>query len=120
MTATHSLAAILASVSCSAFGHLAVKIGVGRVELDGGWIRMLQQALGNGWLTAGLALHVAALALWLVALRRAELSFAAPFIALSFVVVALLSWLFLHESFGPLRIAGTALVVLGVVLVSQS
>jgi drug/metabolite transporter (DMT)-like permease len=117
MTATHSLAAILASVSCSAFGHLAVKIGVGRVELDGGWIRMLQQALGNGWLTAGLALHVAALALWLVALRRAELSFAAPFIALSFVVVALL---FLHESFGPLRIAGTALVVLGVVLVSQS
>lgn len=120
MTATHSLAAILASVLCSALGHLAVKIGVGRAVVDGGWLRVAQHALTNGWLAAGLMLHVAALALWLVALRRAELSFAAPFIALSFVVVAVLSWLVLHESFGPLRIAGTVLVVAGVVLVAQS
>ena len=38
----------------------------------------------------------------------------------SFVVIALLSYVILNEPLGGLRIAGTALVVIGVVLVAQT
>ena len=120
MSATHALYPILASVLCSALGHVAVKLGVPRLVLDGGPLRFAAQLATNGWLAAGLLLHVAALVLWVLALRKVDLSFAAPFISLSFVVIALLSYVILNEPLGGLRIAGTALVVIGVVLVAQT
>jgi drug/metabolite transporter (DMT)-like permease len=120
MPASHPLYVILASVLFSALGHMAVKLGVPRLALDGGALRIVAQVATNGWLVTGLALHVAALVLWVLALRKVDLSFAAPFISLSFVVIALLSYVVLNEPFGGLRIAGTALVVIGVVLVAQT
>ncbi len=120
MPASHPLYLILASVLCSALGHLAVKLGVPRLTLEGGPLQFVAQLATNGWLATGLALHVAALALWVLALRKVDLSFAAPFISLSFVIIALLSYVILNEPFGGLRIAGTALVVIGVLLVAQT
>jgi drug/metabolite transporter (DMT)-like permease len=61
---------------------------------------------------------VAALA-WIAALSRLSLSQAYPFMALAFVITTLLAVLFLGDKVSMLRWAGSAIVVLGLVLVAR-
>jgi uncharacterized membrane protein len=55
-----------------------------------------------------------------VALTNAHLSYVYPFLALGYVLVALFSWLFLHEPISMLRLSGMILVCAGVMLVAKS
>jgi drug/metabolite transporter (DMT)-like permease len=57
---------------------------------------------------------------WMLVLGNADLSFAQPITALSYVTVALVGWLGLHEHIPPLRIAGIALIVIGVWQMSRT
>jgi drug/metabolite transporter (DMT)-like permease len=62
---------------------------------------------------------IAALA-WILALSKSELSYIYPVAALSYVFVALLSFLIFHEDVTLLRWLGIAVICLGVFLVSRS
>jgi drug/metabolite transporter (DMT)-like permease len=53
-------------------------------------------------------------------LARADLSFAQPITALSYITVLVLSRLALHEKVSLPKILGTALILLGVFLISQT
>ena len=55
---------------------------------------------------------------WMAALSRFELSFAYPFMSLSFVLVTLLSVWLLGESFTVHKALGVSLIVAGTALVS--
>lgn len=57
---------------------------------------------------------------WLKVLAKADVSFALPITALSYVSVAAVSALILHEAITWPRMAGIALILGGVVLVSRS
>jgi len=114
------LALILVSVLCSSLAHVSLKLAAPRFVLAGAPLDVLLRLAGNGWLLAGVGLHATALVLWTLGLRRAELSYAYPFIALGFVFVALLSWAVFDESLQPMRMAGIALIVCGVLVVARS
>ncbi len=58
--------------------------------------------------------------LWLAILSWCELSFVLPLTALSYVLTAVLSIIFLGEYVSPLRWAGTILICIGVALVTKS
>jgi len=57
---------------------------------------------------------------WLKVLDAADVSYALPITALSYVSVALVSSAFLHERLTPGRLAGIALILGGVFLVSRT
>ncbi len=57
---------------------------------------------------------------WIWVLGKADLSFAQPFTALSYVVVSTGAVLFFHEHLTPLRMLGIAAILLGVILVGSS
>ena len=111
---------ILSSVLCSSLAHVSLKLAAPRFGFDGTAGEVLLRLLGNGWLVAGVGLHATALVLWTLGLKRAELSYAYPFIALGFVLVALLSWSVFHESLSPTRLVGLALIVTGVLIVART
>ena len=52
-------------------------------------------------------------------MTRMELSHAYPFVGATFVFVLIGSGLFFGEAITPLKIAGTALIVLGIIVASQ-
>jgi multidrug transporter EmrE-like cation transporter len=57
--------------------------------------------------------------LWSVGLSRTELSSAYPiFIGVEYSLVMILSWLILTEAFVPLKIAGIALVLIGIIIIT--
>jgi multidrug transporter EmrE-like cation transporter len=62
----------------------------------------------------------ASLCVWLAALSKAPVSTAYPMLSLGYVVVAVVSVAWLGESMTPVKIAGIALICLGVVLLTRS
>ncbi|WP_168204679.1 EamA family transporter [Tardiphaga sp. vice304] len=53
---------------------------------------------------------------WALAIERMPLTLAYPFMALTFVLVPLGSVLLLRESFSPMQILGSALILVGITL----
>lgn len=113
---------IISSVVLSSAAQMVLKIGAGKAGLAAGpsAAGFLLAAAINPFVIAGVAMHVAALALWLFALRERDVSYAYPFIALGFVLVLVMSALWLREPVGASRIAGVALIVGGLVLIGRS
>ena len=67
-----------------------------------------------------LALFAAQFLDWIYVLGNADLSFAQPFTALSYVVVSGCAVIFFHEHLTVPRVLGIALILAGVVLVGSS
>lgn len=115
-------AVILLSVICSSLAHVALKIGMNAVRATpaaGPWEYALRTAL-NPFVILGMGLHFVALAIWLYALSKVDVSYAYPFIALGFVLVLAYSHFFLHEDVNLWRLAGVLLICGGVALVAKS
>ena len=82
-------------------------------------IAFLAQLLANPWVLAAIAAAFLAALCWMLALNRLPLSHAYPFMGLSFVLVLLLSAALFGEPMTWPKLAGVALICLGVGLGSQ-
>jgi drug/metabolite transporter (DMT)-like permease len=82
-------------------------------------VRFLARLLLNPWVLSALAAAFLAALTWMAALTRLDLSHAYPVMSLSFVLVVLASAWLLHEPLTVLKIAGVALICLGVAVGSQ-
>jgi len=76
-------------------------------------------AVFTPWIALGIALLIAFFACYLTALSWADLTFVLPATALGYVIVALLSKFWLHESVSLERWAGIVLIALGVGFVAR-
>ena len=82
--------------------------------------RAIASLLLNPWVISAFAAAFAASLCWMAALSKLPLSKAYPYTALSFPLVALLAtWLF-NDSWDGAKIAGTALIILGIIVLSRS
>jgi multidrug transporter EmrE-like cation transporter len=57
---------------------------------------------------------------WMIVLAHADLSYAQPITALSYVTVSGASMVIFHEYLSPLRLVGLALVLIGVWIISRT
>ena len=78
------------------------------------------KAYSNGYIISAVALTIVTALVWVVALSKSELSWLYPFMALSYILVALFSWLIFNEGVTALRWAGITFICIGVALVSRS
>jgi drug/metabolite transporter (DMT)-like permease len=117
---------ILLSVTLAAFAQLALKHGMNLVNdeiapktfsLNGDSLRVV---VGQPFVLGGLFLFGLSALVWLVVLSRASLSFAYPFVALTYVLILLFDQFVLDEHVPGLRWAGVALIGVGIILVSQT
>lgn len=85
-----------------------------------GKLQFLLKLLMDPWVIFSLALAFVAALFWMLALTKFQLSFAYPFMSLSFVLIVLLSTLIFHESLQAYTIAGLSMIVIGLILLSRS
>lgn len=76
-------------------------------------------ALRNPWVFSGIAFLIVFFAAYLTALSWADLTFVLPATSFGYVIIALLSKFWLHETISPARWAGILLITLGVGFVTQ-
>lgn len=115
-------ATVFASVSLSALAQTSFKYGVSRVHLPdaAGLMTKAMAFLFSPFVLLGLALYGVGTVLWLFALRQLDLSLAYPFVAMSFVMVALSGIALLGEPVNAGRLLGLALIILGLLVMARS
>jgi multidrug transporter EmrE-like cation transporter len=114
---------IALTVLLTVYGQLIIKWQVGQAGVlpIGLWekILFLLQICLNPWVASGFFAAFLAALCWMAAITRMELSHAYPFVGSTFVFVLIGSALFFSEALTPLKMAGTALIVLGIIVASQ-
>ncbi|WP_305805613.1 EamA family transporter [Stenotrophomonas sp. YIM B06876] len=114
---------IALTILLTVYGQLMLKWQVNLnpgATIDGLNPRAVITLLLNPWVISAFAAAFGASLCWMAAIGRMPLSKAYPFTALSFPLVATLAvWLF-RESLDSHKIAGTALIILGVIVLSRS
>jgi len=114
---------ILVAVSLTVVGQMLIKLGLnslGNVDFSKGIFSSYITIFCSPHVLLGAFLYSSATLLWLYALSKVDLSFAYPFLALSYVLIILLSIWFLDEHIPFLRWVGVFLICLGVLCISQS
>ena len=82
--------------------------------------RFFSRAYSNIYVISAVVLTIITALAWIQVASKLEISYIYPFMALSYVLVAVFSiWMF-HDNVSLLRWAGIAVVCLGVFLVSRS
>ena len=121
----HPVVLVLVAVIISVFGQVSLKIAMNQVgAIDALSLARPMETLTRVFSTPlvwlGLGCYGVSALLWLVVLSRLDLSYAYLMLASMYVLIPLVSWLFLGERVPPLRWLGMIVVVLGVVIVARS
>jgi drug/metabolite transporter (DMT)-like permease len=115
---------ILATVLFTTYGQLVIKWQVSKAGAMpvavGAKFLFLLHLLLNPWVLSGLAAALIGSMAWMTAMTKFDLSFAYPFMSLSFILVMFASALFLREPLTVWKLVGMALLVLGMVVTSRS
>jgi drug/metabolite transporter (DMT)-like permease len=117
---------ILISVVLAAVAQLTLKHGMNQVTAHGGPLDLKDPVLAvrrvatNISVLGGLAIFVASAAFWLVVLSKASLSFAYPFVSLTYVLILVFDRVILDQPVSAMRWAGVAAIIGGIVLISRT
>jgi drug/metabolite transporter (DMT)-like permease len=115
---------ILISVLGGAAGQVLLKKGMntmGALSFSlSGLGSLIFRLATNPLVVGGLMIYVVGTLFWLLALSRVDLSFAYPFASMSYILMLLASWLLLNENLTVMRVSGSLVVLLGVLLISRS
>ena len=115
---------LLATVVLTVYGQLAFKWRIDESgEFPAGGRERVEFAvrfLIDPWVISVFAAALLASGTWAAALTRFELSFAYPFMALSFVLVLLFSALLFSEGVTAPKLIGVTLIVAGLAIGSQT
>jgi drug/metabolite transporter (DMT)-like permease len=115
--------AMIGACISASIGQILVRRGMLQIGELSGWsprylVAYFWHALTNPWVIAGTVGNALFYFLFLAVLSWSEVSVALPLTALEYVIAAVLGIVYLKEPVPPLRWAGIALVVAGVMVIS--
>lgn len=112
---------ILIGVILASIGQILLKIGMNSIGPITNYAPSTVIAtFSNPHILSGLAMYGLATIFWLIALSKKDLSFVYPFIALTFIIVLILSSVILNENIGIYRIIGTIIIILSLILIMKT
>ncbi len=115
---------ILLGVFLNAIAQLLLKVGMSNAGTLGFSLAELPQTVMrvfiNYHVIGGLACYVVSVCVWLVVLSKVDVSYAYPMISLGYIFAAVMAHIFFHETLSPMRIAGIAVICVGVYCISRT
>jgi multidrug transporter EmrE-like cation transporter len=124
LSLTKSIILILISITIAVGGQILLKFGmnkIGSISLNsiGALGHLFLSIFKSPLVIIGLFCYVISAAIWLVVLSAVDLSFAYPFIGLTYVLILVVSKFILKEDVNPIRWAGAAIITVGVIVMSR-
>lgn len=114
---------ILLSVASGVTGQTFLKMGVeqpGGEAIDSGVRGLITTIFTTPLVLLGLFFYACGALAWIAVLRKMDLSHAYPFLALNFVLIALVSRFFLGEQIPIGRWAGILVICAGILIVARA
>lgn len=114
---------IMLTLSCTVAGQLLIKKGMFLITVSSQnefrLLQVLYSGLTNPWVIAGLMLAVIAACSWIITLSRLALSYAYPFLSITFPLVVILSSKIFHEPVSSKTFIGLGLIIVGLIIASS-
>lgn len=113
---------VFVNVFLGVIGQFLIKKGMNLIgdTVSGNTTVFFFKAFTSPFVLGGLTFYVVSLLIWLVVLSKVNLSLAYPLISISYVLVLLVSWLFLNEAIPAVRWIGVGLIIAGVFFISRT
>lgn len=111
---------LILAIILDTFIQITWKLAVARVPPTASVIDTVRMVLASPLFYAAMLAVAVQLWNWMRVLARADLSFAQPFTALSYLSVLALSRLSLHEHLSVSRLVGVTFILAGVFFISRS
>jgi multidrug transporter EmrE-like cation transporter len=115
---------ILVVVTTNAISQMLLKQGmnnIGKFDFShGSLVSMFPVVALNPYVIGGLAVLVFSMGLHLMALSRVDLSFAYPFLSVSYVLVLVAGYFWFGEAINTSRMIGVGFICLGTFFVARS
>lgn len=73
----------------------------------------------NPWVMSGILATFLAGISWMLAMTKFEISYAYPFVTLNYILVLAAGYLLFQETMSITKLAGSALVILGIIVISK-
>jgi multidrug transporter EmrE-like cation transporter len=116
-------ALLFAGILLNAIAQLMLKAGMQRIgHFEFVWANVVpigMQVATNIYIFLGLMCYGISVVLWVLVLSRLEVSTAYPMVSLGYIITAVAAWAWFGEALTPMRIAGIAVIILGVFMVSR-
>jgi drug/metabolite transporter (DMT)-like permease len=111
-TPVESILLVFLASFIGSFGAVFLKWGAGRLHRD---VRTL---IFNWRLGAGVGMYLGSFVFYFLGVRRGELSVLYPMVSFGYIWTLLWSRLFFHEPISRRKVAGLALIVTGIILLT--
>lgn len=115
---------ILSSILLASIGQILLKQGANQI---GGFnwslttiLHLLLNVYSNIFILSGIVFYGVSSFLWILALTKTELSYAYPMVAISYVLVSVMSWIIFKDDLSLTRSFALVIIILGVILLSRS
>lgn len=116
-------ALILGTILFTVYGQLILKQQMSALPpLPSGWAQfpeLVRLIATRPLITSGLAAAFVASLFWMGAIQRFPLSYAYPFMSLTYVLVFALAFLLFGDAMNPTKVAGLVLICSGVALIAR-
>ncbi|MCD6218715.1 EamA family transporter [bacterium] len=116
---------IITAILLGSIGQLFIKTGLnsftsrfGSISLSTVWSK-LPAIVSMPQIIIAIICFAISATFWCVVMSKRDLSQVYPFIALAHVFVVLMAYFVLKEQIGVLRIAGIAIIIIGVIVLAQ-
>jgi len=117
----NAIVIIIIGVIFAAIGQVSWKLGMNQEgQLATINLTTVSTVLLNPYVLLGFAMYGLSTIFWLIALSKKDLSFVYPFISLTYILVLALSNLVLKESIGINKLAGTIIIMVGLIIIARS
>lgn len=84
-----------------------------------GKICYIFSVLLSPWVLSGIFATFLAGVSWMLAMTKFEISYAYPFVSLNYILVLAASFLFFNEALSASKLIGSALVIIGIIVVAK-
>jgi drug/metabolite transporter (DMT)-like permease len=104
----------------SALGGVFLKLGALNIHYEKGFLFAFFQILSNWKICLGMFMYFIPVIIWIVLMKKIDLSFLQPLFSLVYVITPLIAFFFLKENIPSIRWVGIAIVAIGILVISKS
>lgn len=120
-----SIILILVSISFAIGGQFCLKTGmnsVGGISVDTStnYLDIARIVFSKPMIWIGLVQYGVGSLFWMIVLSRVNLSFAYPMLAISYIIIMLISIFHFHEHVSMVRWIGAVFICIGVIFITRS
>lgn len=119
----NSIFYVIISVLLNVLGQFSIKYGVnnfGDIDLSKNIFKVLLKLIFYPYIILGLIIYGIGSIFWILALSKNDLSFAYPLLSIGYIIILIISYLFLKEEITFIKIFGVILISFGICFIFLS